>query len=55
MIKKEQLERLAKAEDILTDVYWDIREQKGSKEEARRVDTILGKLYNLMHETKVKE
>lgn len=55
MITKEQQERLEYALDILTSVYWDIREQIGSKTEARRLDTILGKLDNLAYLDHYKE
>lgn len=40
---REQINELAKAEDALTALYWDIRDTA----EGKRLDTILGKLYNL--------
>lgn len=45
---KEQREKLNEAFDILCDVYKAIREERGSSREARRLDTILGKLEELM-------
>ena len=42
-----QLEKLEKAEDILTDLYCELRDHRGSAKEAKRLDVILGKIYNL--------
>ncbi len=49
MITREQLELIEEAEDILIEVYKQLNEQRGSKREAKRLDTILGKIYNLKH------
>lgn len=54
MITQDQLDRIIKAEDILIDVYQELREQRGSSAEAKKLDTILGKIYNLSY-SKVTE
>lgn len=46
---KEQRERLDQASDILLSVFWDIRDDPKCKAEAKRLDTILGKLDNLIY------
>ena len=43
-----QIEELEKAEEILTALYWDIRDEYGCKKEAKRLDTILAKLSELI-------
>ena len=47
MDRNEMIYELNKAEDIMMKVYWEIREERGYSAEAKRLDTILGKLYNL--------
>ena len=54
MLKEKQFDKLLEAEDILTALYFEINEQKGSRKEADRLDVILGKLYNLKHSITVK-
>lgn len=51
---QEERERLWEAEDILMSIYWDIRDRKESQREAKRLDTILGKIYNLKHLSEIK-
>ena len=46
---REQMEKISKAEDILLDLYWDIKDEKGHSKMAKRLDTILGKVYNLKY------
>ena len=51
-MNKSQLEKLEQAEDILNDVYFQIRDEKGLSKQAKRLDTILSKLYQLKHLSK---
>ena len=44
---EKQLEKLLEAEEILITLYNEIRDTKGMKREAKRLDTILSKIYNL--------
>ncbi len=44
---QQQLERLLEAEEILISLYNELREEKGMQREAKRLDTILSKIYNL--------
>lgn len=46
---QEQRERMAEAYDILVGIFADLRVQRGCAAEAKRLDTILGKLENLMY------
>lgn len=50
----EQMSRLEIAEDILTSLYWDIRDEYGCSKEAKRLDTIIGKLYNLRFYARIR-
>lgn len=43
-----EIERLGLAFDELLSVYWDISEKRGWSKEAKRLDSILGKMENLM-------
>lgn len=45
---KEQKERIDHANDILLSVFWEIRDRRGDAA-AKRLDTILGKLDNLIY------
>ena len=49
------IEQMQHAEDELIDVYWKIRDCRGYASETKKLDTILGKLYNLKHELIDKE
>lgn len=44
-----QREQIARAEDLLTRVYWNMEEDGGTEREKKRLDTILAKLYELDH------
>lgn len=44
MLTTEQIREIDDAQDILMSIYWDIREKRGCKAEAKRLDTIIGKL-----------
>lgn len=46
---REQLEQIEHAEDILNALFWDIRDERGHAKMAKRLDTILGKIYNLKY------
>lgn len=50
----EQMSRLEIAEDILTSLYWEIRDEHGCSKEAKRLDTIIGKLYNLRFYARIR-
>ena len=43
-----QIEKLLKAENILNELYWELKENHQERE-AKRVDTINGKIYELMN------
>lgn len=45
---KEQREKINEAFDILCDVYKDLGSERGVKREAQRLDTILGKIEDLL-------
>lgn len=49
------VEELEHAENELTNVYWEIRDERGFASTAKKLDTILGKLYNLKNELIDKE
>ena len=51
---REQLEKIQQAEDELLSVFWDIREERGHKKMAKRLDTILGKINDLKYCEEVK-
>lgn len=42
-----RIEQIVKAGDILTSLYWEMVDNKENDKEIRRLDTILGKLYQL--------
>lgn len=44
---QDQMRKLEKAEDILTRLYFELEEQKGCAAEAKKLDTVLGKIYKL--------
>lgn len=46
-MNENTLEKLMVAEDILLDVFQEIREKRGYAKEAKRLDSILGKLNQL--------
>lgn len=52
---REQMEKITHAEILLLDVYWDIQDEKGHSKMAKRLDTILGKIYNLKYCEEVKK
>lgn len=43
-----QLETLQNVESMLSNLYWELKENHEERA-ARRVDTINGKIYELMH------
>lgn len=49
---KEQIAKLEEAEDILLCLYFEIRDERGCASQAKKLDTILGKIYNLKHSVK---
>ena len=53
-MENKPLDKLIEAEDILLDVYYEIRDKRGYTSEAKRLDSILGKLNNLQHLIKTK-
>lgn len=48
---QRHIEQLMEAQDILTSVYRDIEDKRGHKRDAARLDTVRGKLYNLIQDT----
>jgi hypothetical protein len=44
-----QINRIKDAFDILRGVFAEIREERGHSKESKRLDTILGKLENLIY------
>lgn len=44
---RERLERIEKAENALIPLYWELKDNHESERIAKRIDTILGKLYEL--------
>ena len=52
MTESEIIEKIEHAEHELTALYWALREQRGKTAIAKRLDTILGKLYNLKYAVK---
>lgn len=51
---REQMEKISNAEDLLNEVYWELQEDKGHAKMVKRLDTILGKIYNLKYCEEVK-
>ena len=51
MLTEQQINKIDKAEWILTEVYFELVEEPGTKAIAKRLDTILDKLYRLKTNT----
>ena len=49
------IEQLDHAENELLEAYWRIENERGFASTAKKLDTILGKLYNLKHEVIEKQ
>lgn len=54
-MKTKHIEQLMEAQDILTSVYMDIEDRRGYARIRERLDTIRGKLYNLISEETAEE
>ena len=48
--KREIIERIERAENELNSLYWAMRDRRGYAKTTKKLDTILGKLYNLKYE-----
>ena len=48
--KRQLVENLQHAEDYLDKVYWEICEANGFSKETKKLDTIIGKVYDLKTE-----
>ena len=47
MDNRQMVETMQHAEDELLYLYWEIRDRYGYSKEAKKLDSILGKVYNL--------
>ncbi len=45
-ITRSQMEKLEHAEDYLLSVYWEMRDNEQDEKTLKKLDVILGKLYN---------
>jgi len=55
MDKEKMIETLNHAEDELLRLYWEIRDECGYSGIAKKLDTILGKVYNLKYDIAEKK
>ena len=48
-LNESQIREIVKAADMLTRIYWKLMDNHENKKVTGRLDTILGKLYELTH------
>ena len=49
MTRDEMVSKIAEAEDILLEVYWDARDERGNRQIINRLETITAKVNELKY------